>query len=134
MRRLAALLALAALAGCVVPTGSTVDVCDGTWREVESVIVTPSTAEGRVIPMTCIRQVDDKRIRIGFSMPPGPTCYVLSAVRVEESADAVSVAIVVAANDDPTAGACPDDPGRTATEVDLQAPIADRTLLDAAVP
>jgi hypothetical protein len=122
------------LAGCVVPRGSTVEVCDASWREVDSVIVTPMTAESRVIPVTCIRQIDDKRIRIGFSMPPGPTCYVLSAVRVEESADAVSVAVVVAPIDDPASGACTDDPGRTATEIDLQGPVGERTLLDAAVP
>jgi len=39
---------------------------------------------------------------------------------------------MVRPDDNPTSGACPDDPGRITTEVDLQSPVGDRELLDAA--
>jgi hypothetical protein len=129
-----ALLVALILAGCANVSGTPAETCDGTWRGVESIVAIPDDAEARPLPVTCIRQIDDKRIRIGFSMPPGPTCYVLDAVQVAESADSVSVRLMIRPNGDPAAGACADRPGRTTTEIDLQAPIADRQLLDAAAP
>jgi hypothetical protein len=130
MRASSALVAAILLAACVAPSGSPAETCDGTWRGIDSVVAIPDDAEAQPVPATCIRQVGDKRIRIGFSMPPGPTCYLLDAVEVVESADAVSVRLMVRTDDDPASGACADRPGRVATEVDLQAPVADRRLLD----
>jgi hypothetical protein len=127
--RSAALVALL-LAACATPVGAAVPECDGSWREVESVIVTPATGGTRLVSIECIRRIDRNRVRIGFEMPPGPTCFSLADVDVVEAAGAVSFTLTVAADDDPTAGACPEQPTRSATEVDLQAPVADRALLD----
>lgn len=125
-----AALAVVLLAACATPTGDAVPDCDGTWREVESVIVTPAAGETRVVSIECMRRIDQNRVRIGFEMPPGPTCFSLAAVDVVEAADAVSFTLRVAPNHDPTAGACPEQATRRATEVDLQAPVAERQLLD----
>lgn len=125
-----AVLAGLLLVACSAPAGGTVDECDSSWREIESVIVTPGGSAAGPVPIDCMRRVDQNRVRIGFRMPPGPTCYRLSEVRVLESADAVSITLIAARDDNPTAGACPETPPRTTTEVDLQAPVADRTLLD----
>ena len=128
MRR--ALLVAILVAGCATPAGAPVDVCDGSWREVESVIVIPGGSGERPVDLACIRQVDDRRVRIGFEMPGGPDCLRLSRLELVESGDAVSIALFVAANDDPAAGACAPGARRVATEVDLQAPVDDRALLD----
>ena len=42
----------------------------------------------------------------------------------------MSITLTLARNDDPLAGACPDEALRAATEIELQAPVADRALLD----
>ncbi len=118
------------LAACAAPVGQPVEECDASWRDVESVIVTPVSSEGDAVALDCIRQVDEYRIRIGFQVPAGPSCYVLSAYRVAEGADAVSVTLHVSATDDPAAGACADEARRVATEIDLQAPVDGRILLD----
>ena len=120
------------LAACATPAGRSVGECDASWRDVESVIVPPGSggSETERVPIDCMRPVDQKRVRIGFSMPPGPACYTLSGVDVVEAADAVSIALWVTAIADPAAGACPQETTRTATEIDLEAPVADRSLLD----
>jgi hypothetical protein len=126
-------LVLALLLGaCATPAGRSVGECDASWRDVESVIVRPASggSETETVPIDCMRRVDQKRVRIGFSMPPGPACYTLSGVDVVEAADAVSIALWVTAIADPAAGACPEEATRTATEIDLEAPVADRSLLD----
>ena len=122
------------LSACAMPAGDAVAECDATWREVDSVIVQPREAVSETVAIECMRRVDEKRVRIGFEMPAGPTCHVLSAIDVVEAADAVSFTLRVAAVDDPAAGACPEEPMRTATEIDLQAPVADRELLDGSRP
>lgn len=128
MRR-AALVALL-LSACAAPTGAEVEVCDGSWRDVESRIVTPGGEPSQVIPIECMRRIGERRVRIGFRMPPGPRCHRLTAVEVVEAADAVSITLVVSRDDQPQAGACAEESVRTTTEIDLQALIADRVLLD----
>jgi hypothetical protein len=120
------------LAACATPAGRSVGDCDASWRDVESVVVRPGSGgtKTETVPIDCMRRVDQKRVRIGFSMPPGPACYTLSGVDVVEAADAVSIALWVTAIADPAAGACPQETTRTATEIDLEAPVADRSLLD----
>lgn len=113
-----------------MPAGSEVPVCDGSWTEVESRIVIPGAGPSEPTPIECMRQIDERRIRIGFLMPAGPSCHRLSAIDVVEGADAVSITLHVARHDDPTAGACPDEALRATTEIDLQAAVADRALLD----
>jgi hypothetical protein len=122
--------AAALLAGCVTPVGAPVEVCDGSWREAESLVVTPGGTGERPVALDCIRQVDDRRIRIGFTLPGGPDCWRLSDFALVEGAHAVAVTLWIARSDDPTAGACAPDERRVATEIDLQAPVDDRRLLD----
>jgi hypothetical protein len=124
------LLVAVLLAGCTMPAGVPVDVCDGSWREVESIIVVPGGSGERPVDLACIRQVDDRRVRIGFDMPGGPECLRLSRFELVEGGDAVSIGLFVAATDDPAAGACAPGERRVATEIDLQAPVDDRVLLD----
>ena len=127
-----ALVVVLLLAACAAPTGNEVAVCDGTWREVESVIVTPADNRAEPVPIECMRRVDERRVRIGFLMPPGPNCYRLSAIDVVEGADAVSITLLASPDENPAAGACPEEPVRTATEIDLQAAVDERVLLDGA--
>ena len=130
--RTAAVLIVIALAACAAPAGDEVDECDGSWREVESRIVIPG-GEGAVpVQIECMRPIDERRVRIGFLMPPGPSCYRLSAIEVVEGADAVSITLLASPDDNPAAGACPEEAVRTATEIDLQAAVDDRALLDGA--
>ena len=127
-----ALVLAVLLAACATPTGEAVEVCDGTWREVESVIVTPVDEGAQHVPIECMRRIDERRVRIGFLMPPGPSCYRLSAIEVVEGADAVSITLFASPDDNPAAGACPEEEVRTATEIDLQAAVDERVLLDGA--
>ena len=92
-------------------------------------IVSGSGSDPQSIPISCVSAIDDKRISIGFSMPPGPDCYELSAIDLDESADAVAITLMVSRIDD-IGGSCPTEPLRTITEVDLASPVAGRTLLD----
>ena len=130
MRR-AALLALLALllAGCAVPTGEAVDECNTSWRGLDPLIATGATGERQAIPISCMLPIGERRVFIGFELPPGPDCYELAAIELEESADAVALTLVASLMDD-VGGSCPAEPVRTVTEVDLQSPVGDRTLLD----
>ncbi len=128
MRR--ALVVAFLLAACAAPAGDAVQECDGSWREVESLIVTPGEESATPVAIECMRRIDQRRVRIGFFMPPGPTCYQLRAIEVVEGADAVSITLLASPDDDPAAGACPEEAARTATEIDLQAAVEDRVLLD----
>jgi hypothetical protein len=128
MRRAALLALLLALAACT-PGGTAVDECNTSWRGLESEIATGSDDDRVAAPIVCMRQIDDRRISIGFEMPPGPDCYELARVELDESADAVGVTLFVSLMDN-VGGSCPDEPVRTVTEVDLQSPVADRVLLD----
>ena len=124
------LLLMMLLAACAMPSGVAVEACDTSWRGLDPTIVSGSAGgEQRSIPITCIGVIDDKRVSIGFAMPPGPDCYQLSAVDLTESADAVAITMMVSRIED-IGGACPDEPPRSVTEVDFAAPVGDRTLLD----
>jgi hypothetical protein len=129
MRR-AALVALL-LAACATPTGAPVEVeCDASWRFIESHVLAEIDAERTTVPIECIRRAGVRRLRIGFMMPPGPSCYGLTGIEVVESGEAVSITLVLARDDDPAAGACASEAVRAATEIELQAPVAERVLLD----
>ena len=121
--------ALLFLAACAMPNGVAVEECNTSWRGIDPLIATGATADQQTIPISCIRTVDEKRISIGFEMPPGPDCYELASIGLVESADAVSVTLNVSAIDD-IGGSCSPEPVRFVTEVDLQSPVGDRTLLD----
>ena len=125
----AAVLLPLLMCGCVTPAGTPVEECNTSWRGLAARIVTGAENDRRAIPIACIWSVDEERISIGFEMPPGPECYELAAIEQEESADAVAVTLFVAPASD-VGGACPTEPRRAVTEVDLQAPVGDRVMLD----
>jgi hypothetical protein len=130
MSRRLALTALAVvLAACATPSGAAVEECDTSWTGLEARIVTGGTGERQSVPIACMLAVDERRISIGFEMPPGPDCFELAGIDLDESADAVAVSLTVGVLDK-VGGTCPVEPVRVVTEVDLQAPVADRTLLD----
>jgi hypothetical protein len=128
MRR-AALLALALMAACASPSGVAVEECNTSWRGLEGRIVTGAAGERHAIPISCMLPIGERRIIIGFELPPGPDCYDLAAIDLEESADTVAVTLVVSLQDN-VGGSCPTEPVRTVTEIDLQSSVADRALLD----
>lgn len=121
---------LALLVACTVPAGAEVATCDAGWRNVQPLILDPGDGGSEAVPIDCMRPIERRRLRIGFTMPAGPECRRLQAVEVSEAADAVSITIIVRLDDDPAAGACPDEPRRAVTEIDLAAPVANRALLD----
>ncbi len=126
---LLALLVL--LAGCAEPSGVPRPVCGDEWADADPVVTsTDAVGEEDAIAIECIAEIDTRRVRIGFSLPPGPDCHVLRRVELVESADAVAITLVGGVSNDPRAGACSDEPRRAVTEVDLLAPVDGRMLLD----
>jgi hypothetical protein len=128
MRRAAALVVL--LTACAAPSGAAVDFCGPDWQRVEPVIVTPDAGEPEPVPIVCVRRIGESRVRIGFEMPPGPQCHRLAGVELQEGAESVAITVLVSPANDPLAGTCAPRGVRTTTEVDLQAPIGERELLD----
>ena len=128
MRRAA--IALLLLAACAVPVGADRSGCGPEWLDIEPLVTSARGADERPVPIDCMHQIANRRVRVGFTLPAGPSCYLLRRVELLESADAVSITLVAAVNDDPAAGVCPDEPRRVVTEIDLAAPVGDRTLLD----
>ena len=126
----AAIALLVFLAGCATPTGTARTGCNASWLEVRSVATQPGGVDEQPLPIACIERIANSRLRIGFSLPAGPSCHILSRVELLESADAVSVALFSAVDDDPNAGACPEEAEMVVTEVDLASPVDDRRLLD----
>ena len=129
MRRAAATLLLL-VAACAGPSGAERSGCGPDRRDAEQVVTQPGGVSERPIPIDCMHRIANRRIRIGFTLPGGPDCHVLRRVELAESADAVVVTLIGAVNDDPLAGACPEEPRLAVTEVDLAAPLDDRLLLD----
>lgn len=129
MRRAAAAVA-AVIAACASPAGAERSGCGPEWLEIAVVVTQGGGAEERPIPIECVHQISNRRIRIGFMVPPGPDCHELVRVELAESADVVAITLIGAVNDNPAAGACPDEARRAVTEVDLAAPVDDRALLD----
>ena len=118
------------LAGCASPSGAERNGCNAEWLEVPSVAAQVGGSQEQALPIDCMQQIANRRLRLGFVLPAGPSCHVLGRVELTESADAVSVALFSAVNDDPNAGACPEEPQMVVTEIDLAAPVDDRRLLD----
>jgi hypothetical protein len=128
MRR--ATLAALLLAACAAPSGAPIADCDASWLDVEPRIESGVDGERVTVPIDCFRQAGRSRIRVGFTMPAGPSCYEIGDVAVVEGADEVSVTLFLVRDDDPLAGACPEQEARAITEFDLQAPVDGRILLD----
>jgi hypothetical protein len=117
------------LAACTLPSGVAVEACNTSWRGLEPRIVTATTGEHQAVPIACMLPIGERRVMIGFELPPGPDCYELAAIEVKESAEAVAVTLAASLMED-IGGSCPEDPVRTVTEVDFQSPVGDRALLD----
>ena len=132
MRR-AAIAALVVLSACAAPAGEERAGCGAAWRDVEAVAATPRGVDERPIPIECIHQIANRRVRVGFALPAGPSCHLLERVELVESADAVSITLFGAVDEDPAAGVCPEEPRQVVTEIDLAAPLDDRVLLDGSV-
>ena len=128
MRR--AVAAALLLAACAAPVGADRSGCGPEWLDVDSVVTSARGADESPLPIDCMHQIANRRVRVGFTLPAGPSCHLLRRVELLESADAVSITLFAAVDDDPAAGACPDEPRRVVTEIDLAAPVDDRTLLD----
>ena len=128
MRR-AALAALLLLTACAAPAGVAVEECNTSWRGIEARIVTTGTRDRETLPIACMIAIDERRISIGFELPPGPDCHELASIDLDESADAVAVTLTVGVLEG-VGASCPVEPARVVTEVDLQAPVGERTLLD----
>lgn len=123
------------LAACATPSGIELPTCVGAEREVDEVVVTrPGGLDERPIPIGCVEEIGNSRLRVVFTLPGGPACHQLARVRLDESADRIVLTLVGSVVDDPTAGACAPDERRVVTEVDVAAPIDDRAILDGAPP
>lgn len=133
-RLTAAVVAALLLAGCATPTGGPVEVCGPDWEPV--IVDGPPGTTGfpETVPIECYLPIAERRIQVGFSMPPGPTCYAIDVVEVVENAEAVSLEVRVAESRSPLAGACPPDELPWAATVELNQPVADRRILDASRP
>ena len=121
---------LLALTACSTPTGVETKACEQIWRSRDALIVQSGGVDERAVAIDCMVALDRRRMRIGFTIPAGPDCYRLSRMEISESADAVSISLFIARNEDPNAGACPDREQRVRTEVELQAEVGSRVLLD----
>ena len=99
--RRAALAALLLLAACAAPTGVAVEECNTSWRGLDPQIATgAATTSASASRSPACGGSTSERISIGFEMPPGPDCYELAAVELDESADAVAVTLLVSLIDD----------------------------------
>lgn len=129
-RRGLALVLLLAMAGCADPGGIERRICDAGWLEVAPIVAQQSGVREGPLPIECFDEIANRRVRVGFTLPAGPDCHLLHRVEIVESADAVSITLVGAVDDDRNVGACPEGERMVVTEVDLAAPIDQRTLLD----
>ena len=124
---------LLVLAGCASPSGEERRGCNADWLDATTVAATGTGVGAETLEIACIEGIADRRVRLGFTLPAGPDCHILQRVELLESADAVSITLIGAVNDDPNAGACPDEPHMVVTEVDLAAPVGDRVVLDGSI-
>lgn len=133
--RSVALLAVLVVAGtaCVSPHGAPVGPCGPEWDPV--IVDGPHrpTELARSVAVECYRVVAERRIEVGFLMPPGPDCYALEAVEVIESDEAISLEVRIGRETAPL-GSCPDERLPWGATVELNGPAEGRQVLDASVP
>lgn len=101
--------------------------------EPELVTPRPGMADVRPIPWERAEPVGDARLRVHWTGGVEP-CYVLDRVEVTETAETVTVTLFQGS--DPTAPpdqACIEIGVFKAVEVDLEAPLGDRTVVDGAL-
>ncbi len=88
----------------------------------------PAGAAEEPLAIDCISTLTERRVRIGFTLPAGPSCYHLARIELVESADAASITLFARRSDG--AAGCPTGESQATTELDLQSPIDGRDLLD----
>ena len=128
--RSAWIIPLLILAACASPSGVERHGCNAEWLEAPSVTAEVGGSREQVLPIDCIQEIANRRLRLGFVLPAGPSCHVLGRVELTESADAISITLFETVDEDPNAGACPEEPQMVVTEIDLASPVGDRRLLD----
>lgn len=94
-------------------------------------IVRPAapTDEERTLAIECWNELDPERIELWFSYPSGGDCWQLSSVDLRESAEAITISLAAV-----PAPVCSSDGSGVLTQIELQAPIADRVVSDASRP
>ena len=120
-------VAVVVLAGCR-PSGEPVPECVGEGEGRWVAIVRPGlpTEGERPLAIECWREVGPERIELWFSVPAGSECWELSAVDLRESGDAIAVSLAAV-----PAAVCQGDVGTEGlTQIELQAPVDDRAVLD----
>ena len=117
-------------AACVTPHGTPVEECGRAWEPVIVDGPTRPTELARTLPVECYRVVAERRIEAGFLMPPGPDCHALEVVEVIESDEAISLEVRVGRETAPL-GACPEESLPWGATVELNGPLAGRSVLDA---
>ena len=123
-------MALVLVTACGGGTGVEPSGCGPDWIDAEVVVTEAGGTEEQPIPIECMHQVANRRIRVGFILPAGPECHQLARVELSESTTSVVVTLIGAVSDDPAAGACPTDARMVVSEIDLAAPLDHRALLD----
>jgi hypothetical protein len=129
---LLATLALAlVLSACVSPQGAPIEECGPDFQA--DVTETPATITGpaRTISIQCYRVIAERRLEIGFVMPPGPECFAVDHVDVIEDAESLSLELRIGPIRNPLGGACPEVEFVWATPVELNRLYDGRQVLDA---
>ena len=121
------------LAGCATPEGRPIEVCGDDWEPLISADPQAMTNQPQTIPIECYEVTGTSRLELGFLMPPGPDCFNVDLVEVIEGSEAVSLELRVGGVAD-RLGACPPEPIPWSVLVELNAPVADRQILDVAPP
>jgi hypothetical protein len=108
-------------------TGVAVPECGRPPAERSIVMAGVGDAGGAEMPIAveCWRRVGAERVEVWFTEPDGADCWQLSRVDLRESADAVSITLLASPR-----AACAAGADAQRTQVDLQAPIEDRAVLD----
>jgi hypothetical protein len=129
----AALLVLL-LAGCVSPHGAPIQECGPEWEP--AIVDGPPGTTGFpfTVSIECYTVIAERRLQVGFFMPPGPECYAVGVVEVIEDGEAISLEVRVAESRSPLAGACPPEELAWSATVELNRPVEGRRVLDASVP
>ena len=127
-RTLALALAVGPLVAACGVSGAVVPVCEGTSTERRAAFAASDEAHGTEMPIAieCWRMLQPERVEVWFTPQVGSDCWQLSRLDRRESADAVSITLFGSPHSECVAGADPQ-----LTQIDLQAPIDDRALLDA---
>ena len=62
------------LAACATPVGEDRSGCGPEWLDVDSVVTSARGADESPLPIDCMHQIANRRVRVGFTLPAGPSC------------------------------------------------------------